>query len=122
MLRAGDVAAALARGAPTERAAPAPPAFAVGARVRARTIHPSGHTRLPRYVRGHCGVVVALRGAHVFADSHARGAGEDPRWLYTVRFDGRTLWGDDGSADAVHVDCWEPYLEPAENDGNRGNG
>jgi nitrile hydratase len=49
-------------------------------------------------------------GAHVFADSNARGQRE-LQWLYTVRFEGSELWGADTSAAAVHVDCWEPYLE-----------
>ena len=42
------------------------------------------------------------------------GAGENPQWLYTVRFDGRELWGPDGDPTVkVSVDAWEPYLEPA---------
>ena len=43
-----------------------------------------------------------------------RGTGEQPQWLYTVRFEGRELWGDDAEPDtAVSVDAFEPYLEPA---------
>src|SRR5262249_10226199 len=38
------------------------PGFRSGQRVRARNMHPSGHTRLPRYVRGKSGVVVLDRG------------------------------------------------------------
>ena len=38
------------------------PRFKPGQRVRARNIHPSEHTRLPRYVRGKSGVVVLDRG------------------------------------------------------------
>jgi len=94
------------------REAASPPAFAVGDRVRARNLNPSGHTRLPRYVRGRTGVVERLHGAHVFPDTHARGGGEDPRLLYTVRFTARELWGPDASArDSVSLDLWEPYLE-----------
>ncbi len=51
--RPRPVPAVLASGGPTERAAPTPQRFQVGQRVRARNIHPTGHTRLPRYVRGH---------------------------------------------------------------------
>jgi nitrile hydratase len=91
----------------------ATPQFAVGDAVRARNINPTGHTRLPRYVRGRCGTITASRGAFVFPDSHARGDGEDPRPLYTVRFAARELWGEEAAAaDAVYVDLWEPYLEP----------
>jgi nitrile hydratase subunit beta len=113
-LRAHDVAALLARGSSAEREPPRPPRFAVGDQVRARNINPRGHTRLPRYVRGHVGTVVHVHGAHVYPDVHARGEGEDPQWLYTVRFDGRELWGPDGDPrSGVSVDAFEPYLEPA---------
>jgi nitrile hydratase len=91
-----------------------PPAFAEGEAVRARDLNPPGHTRLPRYVRGREGVIVARRGAHVFPDSHAHGKGEDPRPLYTVRFAARELWGEAAHPrDSVCLDLWEPYLERA---------
>jgi nitrile hydratase len=84
-----------------------------GDTVRARTMHPSGHTRLPRYVRGRIGTVMSVHGAHVYPETHATPAGDpSPRWLYTVRFEARELWGEDTTASAVHVDAWEPYLEP----------
>ena len=118
VLRAGDVDAALAAGSPTERPATAPARFAVGERVRARNLNPAGHTRLPRYVRGHTGTVALVHGAHVYPDRHVSRPlppyDQTPEWLYTVVFDARTLWGD--AADArqqVSVDAWEPYLEPA---------
>jgi nitrile hydratase beta subunit len=92
----------------------APPAFDEGDAVRARNLNPAGHTRLPRYVRGREGVIVARRGAHVFPDSHAHGKGEDPRPLYTVRFATRELWGEAANPrDSVCLDLWEPYLERA---------
>jgi len=110
-LDAGAVAATLARGASTLRPAPTAARFAPGDPVRARNLHPEGHTRLPRYCRGKPGTIVAVHGAHVYPDANARGAGEAPQWLYTVRFDARDLWGNDTTAAAVHVDCFEPYLE-----------
>ena len=113
-LTAEGVAAMLHRGGPTERAAGKPARFAVGDLVRAKTISPPTHTRLPRYVRGHIGVIERLHGAHVFPDSNANGAGEDPQWLYTVTFGGRELWGNDAEPSLnISVDAWEPYLEPA---------
>ena len=42
--------------------------FAKGDRVRARNINPSGHTRLPRYVRGKAGVIARDWGVLVFPD------------------------------------------------------
>ncbi len=115
VLAHADTAAMLRRGGPTVRDAKSVPLFAAGDRVRARNMHPKTHTRLPRYVRGHAGVVESIHGAHVFPDSNAHGTGENPQWLYTVRFTGRELWGqraDPGTA--VSVDAWEPYLELAE--------
>jgi nitrile hydratase beta subunit len=89
-----------------------PALFVVGARVRARNLHPPTHTRLPRYARGKVGVVVADHGGFVFPDTNAVGQGEQPRRLYTVRFSARELWGEGANArDTVSLDLWEPYLE-----------
>ncbi|HXX02701.1 MAG TPA: nitrile hydratase subunit beta, partial [Xanthobacteraceae bacterium] len=88
-----EVPRALTRGS-FGRPAQSPAAFKVGDRVRTKNIHPPTHTRLPRYVRGHIGVIDAIRGCHVFPDSVVLGAGENPQWLYTVLFDGRELWGE----------------------------
>ena len=92
-----------------------PARFKIGDRVRAKNIHPKTHTRLPRYVRNHVGAVVLVHGCHVFPDAAALAVeNEDPQWLYTVRFDGRELWGPDGDPTVkVSVDAFEPYLEPA---------
>jgi nitrile hydratase subunit beta len=92
----------------------APACFKVGDRVRAKNIHPVTHTRLPRYARGHVGVIEAIRGCHVFPDSTAIGAGENPQWLYTVLFDGRELWGETADPTLkVSIEAFEPYLETA---------
>jgi nitrile hydratase len=108
-----SVAKILGRGGPSERSIAGQPRFVVGERVRARNLHPVGHIRLPRYVRGKVGEVVAMHGAHVFPDTHARGDGEHPQWLYTVAFAGAELWGTDTTAGSVRLDLWESYLEPA---------
>ena len=108
-----DVERVLRRGS-FGRPAPAPARFKPGDRVRAKNIHPRTHTRLPRYVRGHVGVVERLHGAHVFPNSTVLGKGEDPQWLYTVCFDSQELWGAEADPTAkVSVDAFEPYLEPA---------
>jgi nitrile hydratase len=113
-LAAADVPATLGRGGPTLRDAQRPARFAAGDRVRARTMHPETHTRLPRYVRGHVGTVEHVRGPHVFPDTHAHGLGEQPQWLYTVSFDARELWGEAADPTVrVSTDAFEPYLEPA---------
>ena len=95
-----------------ERPAQAPAKFKIGDRVRARNIHPATHTRLPRYARGHAGVVERVHGCHVFPDSAAQEAGENPQWLYTVVFEGTELWGADTDPTIkVSIDAFEPYLE-----------
>ncbi len=109
-LAAADVEPLLTRGGGVEREPTRPARFAAGERVRARNLHPRTHTRLPRYVRGHVGVIERVHGAHVFPDVHAVTGEEDPQWLYTVRFSARELWGSDDNA-SISVDAWEPYLD-----------
>ena len=107
---AQQMQAALMAGGPCDRPAQGPALFAEGDAVTARNINPQGHTRLPRYVRGKPGVIEQVNGVHVYPDSNGNGGGEDPQWLYTVRFEARDLFGE--TADhVVLVDCWEPYLE-----------
>jgi len=108
-----DVARVLTRGKfgrPTNTEAK----FKIGDRVRCKNIHPLGHTRLPRYVRGHVGVVELNHGTQVFPDSAAIDGTENPQWLYTVVFESRQLWGADADPTIkISVDAFEPYLEPA---------
>ena len=114
VMKAHEVAGTLARGWPSERPPASTALFAPGDMVRMRNMHPAGHTRLPRYVRGRLGTISRVHGFHVFPDSNATGQGEDPHWLYCVTFNGRELWGEQGDPTAeVSVDAWEPYLERA---------
>jgi len=115
VLQAANVPAVLAKGSPTERPEPGPARFAVGQPVRMHLGKIDHHTRLPGYVQGKRGVIEHVHGAHVFADAHAQGRGEQPQWLYTVVFDEAELWGEDAPRQnlAVSVDAWESYLEPA---------
>ena len=114
VLKAADVAAALAKGSPTERKIAAAARFRVGDRVRTRSHTAAHHTRLPGYAHGKQGVIDSVQGAHVFADSHAQGLGEQPQWLYRVAFSGAELWGADAApGTSVALDAWESYLEPA---------
>ena len=77
-------------------------------------MHPSGHTRLPRYARGKRGVIDTRRGFHVFPDTSAHGLGDQPQHVYSVRFDSRDLWGEAAeSGQRVYLDLWESYLQPA---------
>jgi nitrile hydratase subunit beta len=110
-LDAAAVAAALTRGSYARQPA-APARFKTGDRVRTRNINPLTHTRLPRYARDRVGTIECVRGCHVFPDSAAIGKGENPQWLYTLRFDGRELWGEGCDPNLkVSIEAFEPYLE-----------
>ncbi|MCC5968567.1 MAG: nitrile hydratase subunit beta [Pararhodobacter sp.] len=113
-LDAAAVPAVLATGSDYLRPLTTQPRFRPGDRVRARNIHPRGHTRLPRYVRGHTGVIEAAHDGFILPDTNAHQRGENPEYLYTVVFDGAALWGPDAEPGlTVSVDAWEHYLEPA---------
>jgi nitrile hydratase subunit beta len=105
-----------ARGpAPVKDRKPSQPRYTKGDRVRARNINPTGHTRLPRYVRGKVGVVARDWGVFVFPDTNAHHAGTNRQHCYCVAFDARELWGKpSGSREHVHIDLWEDYMEPIE--------
>lgn len=88
------------------------PLFAAGTTVAVRDIHPFGHTRCPRYVRGKRGVVVRVDARRRLPDVSAHAPHAWKEFQYCVRFEARELWGDGaGAGDTVHVDLWESYLE-----------
>ncbi len=90
------------------------PAFDIGDTVRARNMHPMGHTRLPRYARGRRGVVAQYYGIQDIDDTMPPGVQAQPQPLYSVRFDAGELWGESAEPNcAVYLDMWESYLEPA---------
>jgi nitrile hydratase beta subunit len=113
-LTAGAVPSMLAKGNPKSRDVQVVARFKAGERVRARNIHPAGHTRLPRYARGKLGIIYLDHGVHVFPDTNAHSLGENPQHLYSVRFAAQELWGQQASSrDAVYLDMWEDYIECA---------
>lgn len=84
--------------------------FEIGQRVRARADDPAGHSRLPRYVRGHAGRIVADHGTSAVPDRVVAGDPGDPEPIYAVRFDAQELWGSPGHT--VTIELWQSYLEP----------
>ena len=113
LLAAEQVAAALAKGSPTERASGVPARFAIGDLVITSALQPDHHSRLPAYARGKPGTVDRVHGVHVFADSNAQGLGEQPQWLYGLVFEGQDLWGPDADPSLrVALDAWESMLDP----------
>jgi nitrile hydratase len=108
---ATEAVALMARAQSTRQNVSLAARFQVGQRVRARNINPVGHTRLPRYARGRLGIVDQLRGVFPIPDA---GAGGKPENLYSIRFPARELWGEQSAPqDAVYIDMWDDYLEPA---------
>jgi nitrile hydratase len=91
---------------------PRQPRFDVGDRVRARNMHPRGHTRCPGYVRGKVGAVTRVDGEWNLPDVEAHSPERVPDTLYSVRFSADELWGDGQSGVSVNVDLWDSYLEP----------
>ncbi len=90
------------------------PRFQVGAKIRMRNINPRGHTRMPRYLRGHVGTVERDHGVFVFPDAHAHGGGESPQHVYSVKFSAKEVWGREGGEhDYIVVDVWDDYMDPA---------
>jgi len=114
VLRADEVRSTIAGGFPSTSNEPAVARFHLGQRVRARSINPTGHTRLPRYARGKQGTIERDHGVFVFNDSVVQGLGDKPQHLYSVRFAARELWGSEAAPrDSVHLDLWDDHLEPA---------
>ncbi len=107
---ADRVAAALARGGPTDREPSGTARFSVGDSVRTRSGRVDHHTRLPAYAAGQVGTIERVHGAHVLPDSNAHGLGEQPEWLYTVVFEASDIWDGAAPGQRVSVDAWESYL------------
>jgi len=111
-LVASAVPSVVAQNKPASREVRVEARFALGQRVRARNLHPTGHTRLPRYARGKLGTIHRDHGVFVYPDTNAHALGEKPQHLYSVRFAARELWGEQASErDAVYIDMWDDYLE-----------
>lgn len=112
-----DVVVGLAtNGAKRFRDAPDAPVFAVGQEVRAKNMNPRTYDRLPTYLKGRRGIVDEHYGAFMHPEHLAVGKLEEPgAHCYRVRFLAVELWGEsaEGPDDALCVDLFENYLEPA---------
>ncbi len=93
--------------------APGDARFGRGRRVRVKRMHPPGHTRCPRYVRGVVGVVEAVRGADRLPDRAVYDEETDGEPVYSVAFSSEELWGSSDEPDwVVSLDLYDSYLEP----------
>lgn len=101
-------------GGSTRRESDQPAKFEVGQRVRVVNINPTGHTRSARYLRGKVGAVERVYEPFVFPDTNSKEEGENPQYVYNVRFDAEDVWGTlEGERHTILFDFWEPYLEAA---------
>ena len=75
-------------------------------------MNPSGHTRLPVYLRGRPGLVLSRIGAFPLSDVRAAGRPAEKEQLYTVLFDARDVWRRDAdTTQTLTADLFESYLE-----------
>ena len=101
---------------PADAAHPDPPKFNVGDVIRAKNMHPIGHTRLPRYCRGKQGLVDFVYNCWRVDDTPSAGEEHAIEPLYRIKFEARELWGDEAELNQVlYIDMFESYLEPEEN-------
>ena len=117
VLEAKNVKKLLHMGGPTKRDSTTEKKFNLGETVSVKTNDGNtkvekGHTRLPDYVKGRSGKVIAYHGSHVLPDANAHFLGESPEALYSVEFKSQDLWDKfEHVEDTVVVDLWESYLE-----------
>ena len=111
---AEDARAAIAVSARFDGPYDGEPAFACGDQIYVSPDAPSGHTRLPQYVRGRMGHVLAYQGAHSVPEDNVRNI-KTYEPLYTVAFAIGDLFEErKGSPDQINVEIWERFLAPAE--------
>ena len=97
---------------PSERASAQKPRFSRGDTVVVNTDSPLTHTRTPRYVRGRPGTIECVRGWSVPPEERVvEVKPPTPQPVYSVRFEARQLWGQQGDARCpVFLDLWEGHL------------
>ena len=89
------------------------PRLRVGDRVIVRDEHVAGHVRMPSYIRGKRGVVVAESPPYPFPDAHAHGVDAVDEPTYDVRFAAAELWPNGADDAFVHVGVFQSYLRRA---------
>jgi nitrile hydratase len=91
--------------------------LAPGTAVRVRDDWPEArgpaHIRTPHYLRGRTGTVVRPLGAYPNPEDLAFARPAERRALYHVAFAPDVLWPDGRAGDAVVVELYEHWLEPA---------
>ena len=85
--------------------------FQAGDRVRVKEDYVAGHIRMPAYIRGKTGVVVAETPVYPFPDASAHGVKAADEPTYDVQFRSADLWPNDADPALVHVGVFQSYLE-----------
>jgi len=85
--------------------------YEAGAPVWTRAQRQNGHTRLPAYLRGKPGVIVAEIGVFPLPDENVgeHKSGRRSR-LYTVAFQARDVFDDAADDQVICADLFEEYL------------
>jgi nitrile hydratase subunit beta len=91
-----------------------PRSFEIGETVRVRNEYVPGHVRMPAYIRGKTGVVVAISPHYPFPDAAGHGMQAPMEPTYDVRFRSRDLWPDSCDDAFNHVGVFQSYLERVE--------
>ena len=89
------------------------PDISVGDRVRVKDEFVPGHIRMPGYIRGKEGVVVAMSPAYPYPDAHGHGLESAWQRTFDVRFASRDLWPDGAEDSEVQVGVFHGYLVKA---------
>ena len=87
--------------------------FKVGDRVRVKNEFVSGYVRMPGYIRGKIGIVVAESPPYPFPDAAAHNLQVQDEPTYDVRFKTEDLWPQAVDEATVHVAVFQSYLEKA---------
>ncbi len=88
--------------------------FVPGDRVRVREDFVGGHVRMPAYIRGKCGLVVAVSPRYPFPDAQAHGVPAEDEPTCDVRFAAAELWPGGCDPAMVHVAVFQSYLQPGD--------
>ena len=86
--------------------------YAVGERVRVKTMSMLGHVRTPFYARGKQGTVIRIVGSFDNPEELAWNRPGDRRVLYSVRFRSDELFPETPAHDdTVDIEVYEHWLE-----------
>lgn len=97
--------------APGRTNLPGPASFRPGDKVRVKNDFFAGHVRMPGYIRGKPGIVVAVSPAYPFPDAHAHGVKAADEPTYDVAFRTEDLWPNSADPAVVNVGVFQSYLD-----------